>query len=146
MLGRLARWLRMLGLDTLFLPETSDQSLLERAVSERRILLTRDRALAKRVPKGNILLVRSEKYLEQLKQVMQEVRPRLSPGDFFSLCTDCNERVRRLASRQAAKILPARTLAENDLFWKCPKCGKVLWQGSHSRNALQTLRQINASG
>src|SRR5262245_30864134 len=94
MLGRLARWLRILGLDTAYDRNIRDDALIARCRREGRVLLTRDRALSARraVRKGGVpvVLVESDDPDLQLAQVLREARIAPDPGLLLSRCLECN--------------------------------------------------------
>ena len=138
MLGRLARYLRMLGFDTAYAKGDSDDAIAARAAAEGRRLLTRDRRLAQRVP-GAVLLT-SPFLPEQLRQVHAAV-----PSDPFQVvmqrCTLCNGSLRppaevaRDADPAAPSVgapVPARPI------YTCAVCGHRYWEGSHTE-AVRTF-------
>jgi uncharacterized protein with PIN domain len=107
MLGRLARWLRLMGYDTLYWREGSDAALAERARAEGRLLLTRDHQLAGR--RGvKALLVTAETLDEQLAEVRAALGGRPRP---FTRCPECNERLEELA-HEAARARPDLRVAD----------------------------------
>ncbi len=129
MLGRLARWLRILGYDTVYPGQESDQRLARLASEENRILLTRDRELASR--KGfRKLLIRSDLLSEQLAQVREELGLSLT-GRTFSLCLICNRPLEEVDKDQAQERIPPYVLQTQKTFSRCPQCHKVYWAGTH---------------
>ncbi len=140
MLGRLAKWLRILGCDTLHLTQVSDDAVLRRAVREKRILLTRDRELAGRIPAGSGLWIQSENYIIQLRKIIRTVPLKVRIGRLFSLCLTCNIRVRKTAKSAVRGKVPAQTYKHQRTFWRCPKCSKIYWRGTHYKNALKQLK------
>src|SRR4051794_14253094 len=86
MLGALARWLRMLDLDVAYDPSLDDPALVERAVAEDRVILTRDRRLVERRLARNHLLIRSESVDEQVRQVIDELGVRPDPERLLCRC------------------------------------------------------------
>jgi uncharacterized protein with PIN domain/sulfur carrier protein ThiS len=136
-LGRLARYLRLLGLDTLYRNDCSDAQLVELAARERRIILTRDRGLLKRAAVDHGYLVRQTDPRLQLDEVIErfDLRRSLLP---FSLCPACNGSVAPVAKEQIVARLPARTARCYEEFWRCRGCGRLYWKGGHYR-ALRSL-------
>ena len=139
MLGKLARWLRALGHDTLYFRDAADSRLLGIALRERRRLLTRDAALAARA--GTVgLLVRAEGLDAQLREVAQA----FGLGGLTPLgrCLVCNG---RLAGRQPAEVahrVPPYTLATQPAFRQCEDCRRVFWPGSHARGIMSRLEPL----
>ena len=140
MLGRLARWLRVLGYDTLYSAETDDAALARQARTEDRILLTRDRELARR--KGiRVLLVESDRVEEQLNQVV--TRLRLAPEDRFSRCIQCNVVLQELPRARAEGRVPPYVWTTQHRFRECPRCERVYWRGTHWARMEQTLESTD---
>jgi uncharacterized protein len=136
-LGRLARYLRLLGFDTFCADDRGDADLADRAVYERRIVLTRDRGLLKRTAIDHGYLVRQNEPRAQLDEVLDrfDLRASLHP---FTRCPVCNGAVEPVAKDEVAARLPARTACHYQEFWRCRECGRVYWKGGHFR-ALQRL-------
>lgn len=128
MLGRLARWLRILGYDTVFERKADDWTLIHLARAEGRLLLTRDRQLATRriVP---TLLIESEELAAQVRQVIAVLGP--SPTGAFSRCPVCNQRLMPLSHNKARDRVPAHVHRTQGKFCLCPECDRVYWQGTH---------------
>lgn len=134
MLGRLARWLRLLGYDTAYEKDTSDLELARRARAEGRVLLTRDRALAAR--RGlRTLLIESERVQEQVRQVVETLGP--PPNLALSRCSLCNVPLEPATPQQVADRVPPYVLQTQKRFGVCPICGRVYWTGTH----LQHMRR-----
>ncbi len=138
MLGRLARWLRILGCDVVFEAEIPDAALVRRALEEERVILTRDRALPEewRVPR--VLIVESESPLAQLQQVVRafelDWRARL-----FTRCSRCNTELAPVAREDVAAQVPPRVFCAQERFFRCASCGRVYWGGSHSERMRRVL-------
>ncbi len=90
MLGSLARWLRVLGYDVSYDSQLDDAALVEQAIREERIILTRDRRLVERRKAHNHLLIQSERLEEQLFQVFGEHGDAIDPERLFGRCLRCN--------------------------------------------------------
>ncbi len=136
MLGRLARWLRILGFDTLYDPSASDHRLAALARAEGRMLLTRDRELARR--KGiRVLLIHSQTLEEQLKQVLTAVGTP-SP-DTLPRCPQCNSTLTEVTAEQAREHVPAYVARTHRQFRHCPRCDRYYWPGTHLENVKETL-------
>lgn len=140
MLGRLARWLRVIGADTTWKPDVADADLARHALEEDRILLTRDRSLTEEWRLPRVLLLASEAPLEQLRQVAAayglEWRGRL-----FRRCSLCNTRLVPLEATALRGRVPQRVARELRRFAECPSCRRVYWEGSHTRRMRRVLEQ-----
>jgi len=139
MLGRLARWLRALGYDTLYLRRASDLELLRIAREEGRLLLTRDTRLA-RTARAQGLLIQAEGLDAQLRQVVAALGP--SGGELLSRCLECNTPLEARTREEVMGVVPAYTLETQSEFYGCPGCGKVFWPGSHADRMLARLRPL----
>jgi uncharacterized protein with PIN domain len=136
MLGRLARWLRALGYDTLYFREAPDARLLAVALAERRRLLTRDAALARRARDAG-LLVRAEALDAQLREVTTACG--LAGRGPLSRCLECNGVLAETAREHVQDRVPPYTLATQGTFWTCSGCARVFWAGSHATGMLRRL-------
>ena len=141
MLGRLARWLRIIGCDASFDSALSDADLARRAFEEERVVLTRDRALPEewRIPR--VLVLESELPLEQLRDVVRSYgldwREQL-----FSRCSRCNVAIEPATREAIADRVPPRVLRERREFFTCPACERVYWEGSHLERMQRTLEHV----
>jgi hypothetical protein len=142
MLGRLARWLRVLGLDATYEPDVADADLVRHAHDERRWILTRDRALPVewRVPR--IHLVAAEAPLDQLAEVVRAFALDPERLALFARCTRCNAALVPIAREGAAGAVPPRVLRVTERFHRCPDCGRVYWEGSHVARMRRTLERL----
>jgi len=142
MLGRLARWLRLLGFDTAFSPDFSDADIARIARREGRIVLTRDRGLAARKAVTRCILIESQEYREQIAHVFRTLGLRPDAASIFSRCPACNRRVRAVPKEHVADEVPPYVYRTMSAFSRCPSCGNVFWMGSHHRRAMETVREI----
>jgi uncharacterized protein with PIN domain len=139
-LGKLARYLRLLGFDTVYERELDDAAIASRAREERRIVLTRDRALLKRSAVTHAHAVRSMDADVQLLEVVEafDLRGCVAP---FTRCLKCNGPVRPVAREVVEHRLPKYTRIEYDRFFRCESCDSVYWAGAH----FERLRSLVAS-
>jgi uncharacterized protein with PIN domain len=142
MLGSLARWLRFMGYDTAYPEPGPDRFLIERAHSEDRILLTRDKELAARV--RGAVLIRSDSLEDQIREVAAVLPLRLV--DPLSRCSLCNEILVPATTESVKDLVPEGVRSRHDIFWRCPSCNRVYWQGSHWDKMVTRLRDLDLSG
>jgi uncharacterized protein with PIN domain len=129
MLGRLARWLRLMGYDAAYWGTGSDDELLRRAQAEGRLVVTRDHPLAGR--RGvRAVLVEPETLDEQIA-VMREILARFAPPRSFSRCPECNGALVDLPHEDAQDLVPPYVWHTQTQFRRCPDCGRVYWKGTH---------------
>jgi uncharacterized protein with PIN domain len=141
MLGRLARWLRILGFDTLYYPDITDRRLLKLAREEDRFILTRDTHFLRK-DIGDCLLVTSDDLEEQVSEVVKTLNLRL-PGT--SRCANCNGMLREvLDKREIADAVPEYVYLNFNHFQRCLQCGNVYWEGSQFRRIRQRVADISA--
>jgi hypothetical protein len=142
MLGRLAKWLRILGFDVLYFSKAEDPDLVAVARREGRVLLTRDTGLIERTARRpNRLFVRSDDWEDQIVQVLDEfalwdeVRPN-------TRCLGCNLPLKPL-SRERARNLVTPFVGEHAAsFAVCPGCERVFWQGTHHGDMERKIGRI----
>lgn len=140
MLGTLAKWLRLLGYDACFDPALDDHELVRLARAEDRVLLTRDRELARR-PGVRVLLVEPEALDEQVRQVLADLH--LAPEHSFSRCPVCNEVLAPLGAEAARDRVPAYVARTHDTFKFCPACQRVYWRGTHWQKMDEFLTHLD---
>jgi uncharacterized protein with PIN domain len=141
MLGRLAHWLRAMGYDTIYLGQADDPRLLEISVSEDRILVTRDRKLA-RAAEQRGCLIRTERVEDQLAEVVATLGLSPPPADWLSRCLECNARLERREKAAIRACIPDYVFATQSEFMGCPGCGKIYWVGSHADRILTRLGRM----
>jgi len=131
MLGRLARWLRILGYDTAYLHRSDDDFLIYLVLEDRgRVLLTRDVELAQSpiLSNGMAFLVRSTRLDRQISELKDAfgIAPH-SPA----LCAHCNRTLVQVEKGEVVGRVPEYVLLNRETFWECPLCGRVYWEGTH---------------
>ncbi|MFQ5944768.1 MAG: Mut7-C RNAse domain-containing protein [Anaerolineae bacterium] len=139
MLGQLAKWLRLLGYDTLYLPHFEDGELVRRARAEDRVVLTRDRHLSRR---GGLesLLVRSDDPAEQLTEVVERLE--LSAEQQSPRCPACNHTLEQVGKPSIRDRVPPYVFAKHTRFRRCPECGRVYWRGTHWNRIQGRLERL----
>ena len=143
MLGKLARWLRMLGQDVIYSVQFDDAQLLELAKKEQRVLLTRDFELYKRaIARGiDAYYVEGKSESDRLAEIAKRYGVPLVIDMEKSHCPVCNSMLKAMPKEQLSGELEKNTFTYYDKFWKCPNCGQVYWQGAHWKQITNTLTQ-----
>ena len=141
MLGRLARWLRILGYDTVYEDDIGDAELVRRALDERRAILTRDRGLPEEWRVSDVTVVESEDPLAQLREVAARLRL-VKRARLFSRCSRCNTPLGEATTEEVRERVPPRVVRERSRFLSCRGCGRVYWEGSHFRHMRDTLEKV----
>jgi len=144
MLGKLSRWLRMLGHDVEFADDVDDRMLLEVSKAEDRVLLTRDAELFRSATRQGLkpVFVEGKNPAERLAIVLGEFNLKLEFNPDCSRCPACNTRIKSVSKNEILSEIPPSTATFYDRFWKCQKCGKIYWQGSHWKRITQTLENV----
>ena len=141
MLGKLAKWLKILGFDTIYFSKIEDSNLLALARKEGRILLSRDNVLIKKSRDINSFFITSEDWNAQLEQVLngfdlwEEVRP-------YSRCIECNVELRDLSRKQAKNLVVPFVYEQASSFALCPRCDRVFWKGTHHQDMEFKIEEI----
>jgi len=138
MLGSLARWLRMIGYDTVYDKSKEDPDIVRLARAEGRFILTRDRELSK---EPGALMVDQESLDDQLRAVAARYGLRFSED--MIRCSACNGELADLPKEQAKDRVPEGALQMNEKFWICTKCAKIYWKGTHWKGIMDRLRRLN---
>lgn len=129
-LGTLARYLRLIGFDTLWRNDLCDEEIVEISVAARRIVLTRDRGLLRNRRLTHGYLLRETDPLHQLEEIVRalDLGLRIDP---YTRCLQCNGRLDALQRADAARLVPPRVRDSHQEFVRCRGCGRVYWPGSH---------------
>lgn len=139
-LGKLAKWLRMLGYDCVVYKSISIEKKISLCSKERRIFLTRSNKIAKRKEDFNRILIRSVKYDKQLQEMLHLIE--LNNEMLFSRCLACNNKLHEMQSERIGGLVPEYVKHNFTEFKICRKCGKVFWQGSHYDAMMNKLKNL----
>lgn len=138
MLGSLARWLRMMGYDTVYDKSLDDPGIANLAKAENRFILTRDKELGK---EAGSLLLENEDLDAQLEATAARYGLRFSEDRIR--CSACNGELLDLPKQDAKDKVPEGAFQANEKFWKCSKCEKLYWKGTHWDGIMARLRKLN---
>ena len=139
MLGRLARWLRMMGCDVYYNSSGEDSKLLAIALAESRILLTRDVRLAQRAAKAGYF-VKNEGTSAQVAEIIEKFG--IEPTLYGDICPVCNGEIIPVAKESVRTDIPRYTYFTHEEFRRCNSCGKIFWEGTHRGLAEKDLGRI----
>ncbi|MGP0593846.1 Mut7-C RNAse domain-containing protein [Nitrospira sp. T9] len=145
MLGKLARWLRILGYDSAYERNIADGAIVDRVFNEHRWLLTRDRYLVQRkAVRGRFTLIRSDFVPDQLQQIRTELGIRLAiDEETVCRCVACNHILENIPPAQAGPQVPLFVAKHQTHFTGCPHCGQLYWPGTHWGHLQQQLKLLN---
>ncbi|ALM75419.1 Mut7-C RNAse domain-containing protein [Thermococcus barophilus] len=142
MLGRLARWLRLYGYDTVYGVKDDDE-IIEIAKKEGRIILTRDEELAKRAK--NAILISSNKFEEQIKQLMELgfTFNELFPEN--ARCPKCNGPIKEIPKEKIKDKVPPGVYEKYNEFYICTECGQIYWLGRQWQEMVKIDKKLRES-
>jgi len=134
MLGKLARYLRIMGYEVYYITPDKDDDFIVRNSGDN-IVVTRDRELHSRLK--NSILIKSYEPIEQIAE-LKELLPK-PEFNSWELCPICSCKLEKVESRENLPDYVSK-FAE-DIFY-CPKCNKYYWQGSHTTNFKKMMESI----
>ena len=142
MLGRLAKWMRIIGCDVEYFPEISDNEISERAYHSGRIILTRDTMLIRRkINRENCFFIKYDHYQDQLKQVVKAFS--IDPmKNLFTRCLLCNKKLLTVDKISVADSVPEYVYYTQDSFKTCSSCNRLYWKATHKNNVVEQLKKI----
>jgi len=147
--GKLARWLRLIGYDTLLFRQKDDGQMIKTALSEDRVILTKDTQFMKRrlVTNGKLkaILVKQD---DSKLQVQEVVKPLNLNYHFrpFSLCLECNQALIARDKVEVQNLVPAHVFETQIQYTECPACHRIYWQGTHWRAMVKKLQDLEGEG
>lgn len=139
-LGKLAKYLRIMGLNTLFFPHIEDDNLIVIANEENRIILTRDRELSQR-KNAPVFFLEPTGTKEQLKILIDHYHLKEHPAP-FSRCIVCNSPLEVIEKEKVINKLPKKVQIHFDYFEYCSVCDRIYWQGDHYRHMMDFLQKV----
>ncbi|MGQ9546098.1 MAG: DUF5615 family PIN-like protein [Dehalococcoidia bacterium] len=143
--GKLARWLRLMGYDTLLLKQKNDSQMIHRALSEDRVVLTKDAQFMRRrlVTSGKLKAIhikednpkRQVQYVAKTLALNYRFRP-------FSLCLECNQPLLPRSKEEVQDLVPARVFETQTVYTQCPACHRIYWPGTHWQAMVSKLQDL----
>ncbi len=140
-LGRLSRWLRILGLDSLYETAREISKVIVKSLKEDRIILTKNKKFLEH-PGLKCLVLDEDDYLEQLRRVVGEFKIRPQEVKMFSRCIFCNSPLVFVEKEKIKESVPPYVYQTQEEFYMCEKCGRIYWQGSHWGNVREVLDKV----
>lgn len=140
-LGRLTKWLRILGFDAAYFKQENCASLIIQALRDSRVILTRNQKL----PKSGgvkIVLIRGEKIREQIQEAIKQLNIKPDPETMFTRCILCNEELIDIDKGKVKDKVPEYVFNTQEDFITCPKCQRIYWQGTHWGKVQKILNEI----
>ena len=143
--GKLAKWLRMMGYDTRFFNGSDDSHMVAIALAEGRVILTRDTQIMRRrvVTSGQLkaILIQGDKPEQQMRQVVDSLnldcqfRP-------FTICLECNQPLLPRSKEQVKDLVPPYVFQTQVKYVECPTCHRIYWRGTHWQAMTEKLKKF----
>jgi hypothetical protein len=140
-LGRLTRYLRMMGFDVLYNNDFNDDEIVEISLNEKGAILTKDRGILKRNQVTHGYWVRNIEVEEQVKEVLKRFDLQKEIKE-FTRCIECNEPLKSIKKETIIDQLPPRVANSQNDFYRCPVCKKIYWKGTHYLRMLKFIQSI----
>jgi hypothetical protein len=141
MVGKLARWLRLLGYDTIYWPQLSPDGVLREARRQGRIIVTRDTRIRRRKDAPPFVFVEDDHFRRQLKQVVETLR--LDPLRWLlTRCSQCNAVLEAVAKEDAQQQAPEYVWRTQEVFRRCPSCRRLYWGATHREHIVEELQRL----
>jgi uncharacterized protein len=141
MLGRLAKWLRILGFDVLYYPDIDDREVVRIAREQERTILTRDTQLSNRKGLPGVVFIEKDDVFDQLALIM--TRLDFNQTVFSGRCVVCNGVLDEVAQKEEVReLVPDFIYLNFSGFLRCRDCGKVYWEGSHHKGIRDKVKGV----
>lgn len=143
--GKLAKWLRIMGYDTLFFNGSNDSRMVAIALAEGRVILTKDTQIMKRgvITRGQLkaILIQSDQPEQQMQQVVDSLHLdcQFKP---FSVCLECNQPLVEKDKEQVKDLVPPFVFKTQNQFMECPSCHRIYWRGTHWQRMREKLSKF----
>ena len=144
-LGKLAKWLRILGFDTLFESDIANQGFYDNLAPER-VLLTRTAANRDRFADRPIVFIETDHVRDQLRQVINDLAITRRDIHLFSVCLQCNSPIIAVGKQDVYGQVPDYTWQIHDEFSRCRQCERIYWAGSHVERSRAILEKLFKQG
>jgi len=144
MLGSLAKWLRLLGYDTLYSTSYNDAQIISIAARTKRIMVTSDKGLYRRAIKAGLraVLLPESGVTESLARLASAGLIELRVDPSKSRCPLCNGVLKEVTDKNLVRgRVPPGALAKYSKFYVCTRCGHVYWEGGHWRNIRRIVEE-----
>lgn len=142
MLGKLARWLRVSGLDVNYQRKISDNELIRQARQERRTILTRDTRLIKRLDASEFMFIEHDHLEDQLRQFYTRYPELMNQQQFLSRCLECNALLEPITKDQVKDRVWPYVYETQTKFTICPSCERIYWDATHVQKIKDRLNEL----
>ena len=140
-LGKLTRYLRMMGFDVFYKNDFDDDKIVNLSLTEKRAILTKDRGILKRSEVTHGYWVRTTKVKEQVIEVIKRFDLKNIIKE-FSRCITCNSLLIKTDKDKILNELPPKVARSQEEFYRCPACQKNYWKGTHYQKMLSFIQSV----
>ncbi len=140
-LGKLARNLRLMGIDTFYQKNITDDEIVNVSLKEKRTILTRDTGILKRKCVTHGYFIRNQDPKKQVLEVTSRFQliKKIKP---FTLCLECGNKLKHISKKEIVYLLPKKVSEIQRKYYKCEHCNKIYWQGTHFKNMNAFIKNI----
>ena len=138
-LGRLAKWLCILGYDTIYYDKDDKSQLIIISLRDKRVILTRDSKMS-RFTGVRMFRITEDDVKKQLAQVVKELDLHTEEDKTFLRCVDCNELLVDIKKNKVEDRVPPYVFKTQKEFKMCPACNKIFWKGTHWQLVKEFLK------
>ena len=142
MLGKLSRYLLMLGIDTAYFTQPDRNQLIDLASKQGRVILSRDTSLLNVQDLPEHLFITDDLAKTQLRQVVDHFEIKIDKERFFTRCLQCNRKLIKKTPEEIQPFVPPYILTIHQEFSFCPQCERVYWKGTHQKRMEETVRDL----
>lgn len=135
-LGKLAKWLRILGFDTIYDPD------IKNTAESGRILLTRTKRIQDEYTTDKLIFIESDKPFKQLQEVVKALGIVSEDIKTFTRCIRCNTEIRTINKNSIRSLVPDYVWENQDSFKACIECKRIYWQGSHTKRSMEIIKKL----
>jgi len=142
MLGKLSKWLRILGFDTIYYRNMENDKLMALAVKENRQILTRKTSLKDRKDiKTLLLFIKENDPVKQLQEVIEHYSLKIKSHNVFTICLICNQKLEEIPAELVRDKVPDYVANTQKAFSICPHCKRIFWKGTHYENMWRRIEE-----
>ena len=143
--GKLARWLRLIGYDTVLFKQKDDAIMIKTALGDNRVVLTKDTQFTKRrlVTNGQLkaILIKQDNPKTQIQEVVKALNLNYNFKP-FSLCLECNQTLVPRVKEEVQSLIPPHVFQTQTQYTECPACHRIYWQGTHWQAMVKKLQDL----
>ncbi len=142
MLGKLSKWLRIIGYEALYNPFWSDEDIIVMAEKKKGIIVTRDTKLKAQGKDIRIVYLKENSIQNQLAELMDKLRITVDNEKILSRCIVCNGMLQLIKKNEVEGMVPEYVFLNNEYFYRCNNCSKIYWSGSHTEDIYRKLKEM----